>query len=47
MGMDIFWDNEKRVKRSWQYVIVQGSSYIPSFSSGSSVKDELQKEKGI
>ena len=30
MGMDIFWDNKKRVKRSWQDVIVQYSSYIPS-----------------
>ena len=28
--MDIFWDNKKRVKRSWQDVIVQYSSYIPS-----------------
>ena len=30
MGIDIFWDNEKRVKRSQQDVIAQDSSYIPS-----------------
>lgn len=36
MGMDIFWDNEKRVKRSRQDVIVQDSSYIPSFSEQTS-----------
>ena len=36
MGRDIFWDNEKRVKRSRQDVIVQDSSYIPSFSEQTS-----------
>ena len=34
MGMDIFWGNEKRVKKSWQDVIVQYSSYIPSSFKG-------------
>ena len=36
MGIDTFWDNKKRVKRSLQYVIVQDSSYIPGSSKGTS-----------
>ena len=36
MGMDIFWEKEKRVKRSQQDVIARDSSYIPSSSEQTS-----------
>ena len=35
-GYRYFLGQQKRVKRSWQYVIVQNSSYIPGSSEGTS-----------